>query len=202
MNRNEYEPTIKQAAADLAVAAADFTAALKQIEDGRRGLPGSSFGSGGSGGGVSRPVETALGLAGDEEPEDVPEGWTIHPDLAQARLDELATLLPRIAYDVRRLRTIVVGNTPHAPTDKQRREVERTNEHKILCEHCTKWRGKGMENEGTTTGDVGGRIKPLVLCLCTYCYEFVRRTDRLPFKADVERNEQGLPARPRAGATA
>lgn len=182
---------LTQAADDLKIAATDYPKALAALEDARRGLPGSGFGNGGGGHSSASPVEAALGLTLGSEDDDDKGPKYPHPDLAQARLDELAVLLPQIKYAAQRLRSLVVGNTPHAPTRKDQREVASANHVDTVCECCTKWRPKGRTELVHATGDVNGVLAPLTFGLCRWCYDFVRDIGRLPNRGDVERNNDG-----------
>lgn len=192
---------LTQAAADLTVAAANYPKAVVSLEDARRGLPGSGFGGGRSGGtgSTASPVEAALGLGGPDREGDPKYP---HPDLAQARIDELAGLLKGLEHTAQRIRTIIVGNTPHAPTRKDQREVASANQVDTVCEHCTKWRPRGKTEPLLYTSDVNGVLAPVVMGLCRWCYDFVRDIGRLPNKADVDRhtNNQKRIAKPLASS--
>lgn len=186
-DRAHYTPeTLKVtvAAEDLAAAAPLIDTARARIRDQRRGMPGSGLGSTGpSSGDHSSPVEAALGLTGTGPA-------VLNGDPAEHRLAELDRLIKAVAADARRILQIVQGNTPHAPSDRDRAAVRQDND--PLCEHCTRHRPTGKVEPVHRTGDVNGVLAPLSMGLCLWCYRYVREVGKLPSKQDIDRHNKGL----------
>lgn len=163
--------------------------ARRRLEDQRRGQPGSALGGGGGRGGGS-PVETALGLGGPDR-EDVDERFQLHGDRAAHQLAHLEALTKQATRTLHLLRLIVEAEVPKAPTDKQRREVERANTEDPTCQHCTPHRPPGKTELVHRTGDVAGNL-PEPMALCRWCYDAVRRSGQLPSKQAIGRHTLDL----------
>lgn len=193
-DRTNWSPARRRAqqiADDALVVAAAIDQAERVLRDARAGQPGSGWGNGGGSGLSSSPVEATFGLNnGDENDNDT---WTMPSDQATAQLKALSSALKESAIKIALCRHITTVNNPHPPTDKQRASVASEND--PLCEHCTRHRPTGKVEPVHVTGDVGGILKPLPLGLCRWCYDFVRRYERLPSKADIERHTLGLRAK-------
>lgn len=158
--------------------------ARRRLEDQRRGQPGSALGGGGGRGGGS-PVETALGLGGPGEDGD------IYGDRASQLLANLDKLVKQLTHTAHLARLIVEAEVPKAPTDKQRREVERANTEDPTCQHCTPHRPPGKTELVHRTGDVAGNL-PEPMALCRWCYDAVRRSGQLPSKQAIGRHTLDL----------
>lgn len=171
---------LTRAAADITKALDGYTKARTNLVDAQHGQPGSGLGGGGGRGGGS-PVETALGIAGPGE-------GNIRPDQARRQLAELDRIVRQLAKDAALLEVIVASQTPRAPTDKQRRQVDRANNAEPECRHCRDHANR-YEPYRTVT-DVDG-ILPAEVPLCRWHTDFIRRTGRPATKTETERHAQG-----------
>jgi hypothetical protein len=180
------EDNMLTAASDLRHAAPLAADARRQLEDQRRGLPGSALGGNGGGHTSSSPVESALGL---NNPAD-PHGYTLPHDRAAQALTELAELEKRLKRDAYRYRVLVTAAAARPADAKARREAERANSGDKLCEHCTPWMRPGNVEPVFVTGDVLGNL-PDPKGLCKWCWRFVRNHARLPSQSEVERHDNG-----------
>lgn len=192
-DRSNWSPSRRRAqqiAEDALVVAAAIDQAERVLRDARAGQPGSGWGNGGGSSSNASPVEAAIGLNGGDPDGDA---WSMPSDQAAATLAALSKQLKQSAVSIALCRTITTANNPHPPTDKQRASV--ANDNDILCEHCTRHRPTGKVEPVHATGDVGGILKPVSLGLCRWCYDFVRRYERLPSKTDIDRHTKGLRAK-------
>lgn len=174
---------LRHAADDLTVILEHHDRAIRSLEDQQRGQPGSGFGGGGHRG-SSSPVESALGLSGPGEDGEV------HGDRAAATLAHVGKMRDRVIRDLHMLRRVIEAEVPRAPTDKQRREVERANTEdpdRGQCEHCTRHRPTGTAEDIHRTGNVSGNL-PEPLGLCRFCYETARSRGRLPSMEEIRLN--------------
>jgi hypothetical protein len=177
---------LRHAADDLTVILEHHDRAIRSLEDQQRGQPGSGFGGGGHRG-SSSPVESALGLSGPGEDGEV------HGDRAAATLAHVGKMRDRVIRDLHMLRRVIEAEVPRAPTDKQRREVERANteDPDRFCEHCTRHRPTGMAEDVYRTGTVSGNL-PEPMALCRFCYDRVIRKGRLPALDEIRLNVKRL----------
>lgn len=166
------------ASADLATVLHGYTEARRRLNDQVRGHPRSGFGGSG-GGGNSSPVESALGLSGAGD-RGIPK------DPAAVRLAAMSKLTHQVCRDLHLLAVLVASEQPHAPTDRDRREVAEANTAETLCQHCTDHRRSGDAQPVHRTGTVNGNL-PLPMALCRWCYDRVRTDGRLPSGDRLER---------------
>ena len=172
---------------DLAYVLDHRTTARERLEDQRLGQPGSALGGGGGRGGGS-PVETALGIGGEYHQGDP---GNVRSDQAAHELEQADKLEKQLYLTARLLRAIYEKQIPKAPTDKQRRDVERANAEDPTCQHCTQHRPPGKAELVHRTGDVAGNL-PEPMALCRWCYDGVRRTGSLPSKPAIQRHTLDL----------
>lgn len=168
---------LTQAATDLTAACDNYDRARRSLNDQRRGQPGSGFAGGGGRGGGS-PVETALGLSTPGDDGD------ITADQAGRKLAALDDLVRAIAKQTHLLRLLVDSEVPRAPTDKQRRDVERSNGGTdVMCEHCTPHLPPGhIHREKMHTAEpttVKGNLSE-PMRLGRWCYDVTRKTGAPP----------------------
>lgn len=113
-----------------------------------------------------------------------PSNGGITPDKAAGRIKEIDAAITRIVRDLRVVAVIVEAETNQtAPTDKQRREAERENTGDRPCEHCSPFiPPTAHAREFVLTkapSDVAGNLdRPM--WLGPFCYNFVRKTGKLP----------------------
>ena len=153
--------TAHQAHQDLTAALTGLGPAIQRLMDARPALPGAASTDGTRGRGGTSSVE-ALALNGD-------------PTAAEIR--QLDQVLRRLSADAQWLAGFVSRQTPRAPSDRDRRDVERANSAPAEdCEHHT---AAGLFEHGEHTGTVGGNLD-LPMRLCGFCYREVYRKGRLP----------------------
>lgn len=177
--------TTRQAIADLQAALTDLPAAERVMRDAIDGHAGAaSYDGPHSRGGSSSPVEALAvkhfgNVTGGPRPGQ-------HGDKAAAELAHLEELVARIGRDALTVLNLVRANAPHAPSDKDRRDVERVNTAETLCQHCTDHRRTGDAQPVHRTGTVNGNL-PHPMALCRWCYDRVRQDGRLPSGDRLER---------------
>lgn len=93
------------------------------------------------------------------------------------------------------LANFVEAWAPRHPDTRAKRAAEDANAAELTCAHCTRWRAAGNAEAMFRHSDCAGRIAH-PMALCKWCYDFVTRTAstgvaRLPYKAEVERNDAG-----------
>lgn len=91
-----------------------------------------------------------------------------------------------ICTHARTLWRVTSAWTPHAPSDKQRTELTRTNEPECVHTRATVAKYEPVHR----TSDCGG-VLPEPLPLCRFVYDFTRREGRLPTPAEMDRHHQG-----------
>lgn len=159
---------------------AQVATAIARLMDARPALPGAASTDGTRGRGGTSSVE-ALALA---------------PDPVAAEIRQLDQVLRRMAVDALWLRGLVDRWTPHAPTQRDLREVERINTPANDCEHHT---AAGIYEEATRpSGTVAGNL-PHPMRLCEFCWWQVYRKGTLP-RADVLDEMHHTGKRPRQRA--
>lgn len=133
-------------------------------------------------------METALGLGGPDR-EDVDERFQLHGDRAAHQLAHLEALTKQATRTLHLLRLIVEAEVPKAPTDRQRREVEKENREQV--EECAIMRRLADDFEVTLcTSDLGGLL-PEPLPVCRWVYDFARSKGRLPSKQEAKQHALG-----------
>lgn len=171
---------VTAAIADLTRLEPLYDEASKRMDDALPGIPAAqSFDPGGrssDGTSSTERIGTRLAETGDK---------------ARALCQERDAIAKRLRIDAARLRKLMEANSPHPADPKAKAAAEKANVvADPLCEHCTPWvRSLGIEPVHRT-GTVNGNLdKPMALGL--WCYEFVRRTGRLPVRDEVERHDNG-----------
>lgn len=159
---------LTRAADDLKAAIDAYPTAYARLHDQLRGQPGSGFGGNG-GRGSSSPVESALGING-------PGDGGIKGDQAARKLEAVAELTKSICKQAHLLALLVSAEVPRVPTDKERREVEKSNTPDDGCHHHA---AAGLYELAEHTGTVGGNLS-LPMALCSFCYREVYRKGVLP----------------------
>ena len=153
--------------------ATEVAEAIRRLMDARPALPGAG-GQGGGGRVKGSHADPTLSLA-------------MKPDRVAREIAQLDDVLRRMSVDAQWLRSFVDRWQPHAPTDRDRREVEQANDgHDPLCQHCTDHRRPGDAQPVHRTGTVNGNL-PLSMGLCRWCYDRVRTDGRLPSGDRLER---------------
>ena len=128
-------------------------------------------------------METALGLGGPGEDGD------IYDDRASQLLANLDKLVKQLTHTAHLARLIVEAEVPKAPTDRQRREVEKENREQV--EECAIMRRLADDFEVTLcTSDLGGLL-PEPLPVCRWVYDFARSKGRLPSKQEAKQHALG-----------
>ena len=158
-----------------------------RLQDQRRGQPAAADpNSGGTSSGGSSPVERALGLGGSDPTRDT--DWTLPVDTAANLLAELDTITTRLHRDMARAARIVMANTPHAPTSRQRSEVKALNDPDPECAHCRQ--DCNRHEPYRTISDVGG-ILPAPVPLCRWHIDFAARVGRRARPQETDMHHQG-----------
>ena len=152
--------TAHQAHQDLTAALTGLGPAIQRLMDARPALPGAASTDGTRGRGGTSSVE-ALALNGD-------------PTAGEIR--QLDQALRRLSADAQWLAGFVSRQTPRAPSDKDRREVERANRPDDGCDHH---RAADLYEPAEHTGTVSDTLT-LPMALCGFCYWQVRRKGVLP----------------------
>lgn len=159
---------------DLEVCADNLGAAVARMMAARPGVPGAASydGPSVSGGGSSlTPTERAA----DQR---------MRGDRTQADIDQMDRALREIGRYALVLRRIVESWTPHAPTDRDKRDVERANDPTPECALCR------MHANVHEPVHRSGR--------CRWCYDFAKRIGRVPAKEELQRHHDGLQVRVKA----
>ena len=160
--------------------AAQVAEAIRRLMDARPALPGA--GGQGGGGRVKGPhADPTLSLA-------------MKPDRVAREIAQLDDVLRRMSVDAQWLRSFVDRWQPHAPTDRDRRDVEKVNEGPDpLCEHCTPHLPSGsihVERPLTVNPTTVKGNLPTPMMLGRWCYDVVCDTGELPTRSMME--DRGL----------
>lgn len=172
---------LTHAKTDLTYVLDHRTTARKRLEDQRLGQPGSGF-SGGGGRGGGSPVETALGIAG-------PGDGNTRSDQAARDLAAADQLEKQLYRTVHLLRLIYEKQIPKAPTDKQRRDVERANSEPM--EECSIMRELTNTFEPALCRSDCGGILPAEALVGRWAYDFMRSKGRRPTKREATAHANG-----------
>lgn len=165
--------TAHRAHQDLTAALNGLGPAIQRLMDARPALPGAASTDGTRGRGGTSSVE-ALALNGD-------------PTAAEIR--QLDQVLRRLGADAMWLAGFVSRQTPRAPSDKDRREVERTNSAEVA--ECW-WMRKHTDTfePALCTSNLGGMLdqeRPV----CRWVYDFARSRERMPTAEECQRHASG-----------
>lgn len=152
----------------------------------RLGLPGAqAFDGSRSGGGGGSPTERLL--HDDGMPADPSRQPTKQIRAALAKIHEGAVMLD----------AVIQAYAPRPADAVAKKAAAVANINFPSCQHCTKWRK--TPEPVYRTSDVGGRLSGK-MALDRWCYDFVINTGdkgapRLPYRGEVEKNDNGLVVR-------
>ena len=142
--------------------AGEVAEAIRRLMDARPALPGAG-GQGGGGRVKGSHADPTLSLA-------------MKPDRVAAEIAALDSVLRRMSVDAQWLRSFVDRWQPHAPTDRDRREVEKANTPEDGCEHHA---AATIYEPASHVGTVAGNLN-VPMRLCDFCYREVYRKGVLP----------------------
>ncbi len=153
--------------------AGEVAEAIRRLMDARPALPGAG-GQGGGGRVKGSHADPTLSLA-------------MKPDRVAREIAQLDDVLRRMSVDAQWLRSFVDRWQPHAPTDRDRREVEKANTPDDGCEHHAAAGIFEHAERGPST--VAGNLA-LPMRLCNYCYQEVYRKGVLPRGEQLDREHR------------
>ena len=159
--------------------ATEVAEAIRRLMDARPALPGAG-GQGGGGRVKGSHADPTLSLA-------------MKPDRVAAEITQLDGVLRRMSVDAQWLRSFVDRWQPHAPTDRDRREVERVNA-ETVPECWVMRRHTDTFEPALCTSSLGGLLdgeRPV----CRWVYDFARRLGRLPGAEECQRHAAGQKVR-------
>lgn len=166
---------LNRAQDDLARLLPGFSAAHRRLLDANQAQPGAASYDPRGSSAVSPTERLAL---------------TTDPTEKQRR--QLDESVKAIAFHTRMLDLIVTEWTPHAPTARDRAQVERANDPTPECAVTRDLLGK--HEPAHVTSDCGG-VLPDAIPVSRWVYDFVRQQGRLPVVGELERHDRGLVVR-------
>lgn len=158
--------------------AAQVAEAIRRLMDARPALPGAAGGGGGRVKGSHADPTLALACK---------------PDPVSREITQLDQVLRRMSVDAQWLRAFTDRWLPHAPTDRDRREVEKVNT-ETVPECWVMRRHTDTFEPALCTTSLGGLLdeeRPV----CRWVYDFARRMGRLPGAEECQRHAAGQKVR-------